>query len=912
MGNIVTIAPGPEARPATDDARAGDSSGADASPASIPDHPPIENAQSEVDVRNPEPTRSAGAEGEATKLPGMPRSYIPPGWRWMGGYTVLGLGLAGVVAGHKPSIDTVVASVLAVLLCLLTPLAVRWDQARRRKLAAKLAVAAVVVVLPMALIGYALAVWMLHGNLNPYWCIATMLCCIAAANALLYRRLMLLLAGKVALWTPFVMLQPTTMALLSFAAACIVTLWLTEAGRRAAAEKRDARSERERHSERAERILRDYEAMGQGWFWETDRQGHLTYLTGSVARALGLPDEGATSRPIARLFEASTNDEDSERTLSFHLSARTSFQELPVSAQVDGEERWWSISGQPVHDIYGNFTGFRGWGTDLTQRRRSEQHASRLAHYDSLTGLANRMQMGTSLQKILDAPLAHARECSVMLLDLDRFKHVNDTMGHPAGDALLKQVAQRLERVVDDEGRVGRLGGDEFQVVLPGRLEQQRLAEIARDIIGTLSQPYSLSGKRAVIGASVGIATCPQHGTTVDQLMRNADLALYAAKDGGRGRHHFYASDLHAAAEERSVLEADLRDALAHGALELHYQPTVSIAHRRITGFEALLRWNHPTRGWLSPAKFVPIAEDTGLVEQIGEWALREACRNLALWPREVHCAVNVSPLQFANPNLPVVVTNAIAQAGIDPSRLELEITESVFLSDDANTDAMFAALKRIGVRMALDDFGTGYSSLGYLKKAPFDKIKIDQSFVRGATEDGSRNGAIIASITGLAEALQMDTTAEGVETVDELELVETLGCSHVQGFIYEGALDAAGALARCEEGLEIEAVGPTSARQDRRRVLRRVAMQEGDDIYDVTIRNISTTGALLEGLRDVPQGCRLRIALSDSFAIDAEAVWSRGSAFGVQFFEPLETDRDGRILVLEDRVGDTSSSAAA
>src|SRR6185369_8455669 len=347
------------------------------------------------------------------------------------------------------------------------------------------------------------------------------------------------------------------------------------------------------------------------------------------------------------------------------------------------------------------------------------------------------------------------------------------------------------ERVVESPGRVGRLGGDEFQVIIPGRSTRNALAHRAERIIMALAEPYQIDGNRVMIGASLGIAIAPDDGVTSEAIIRNADLALYAAKDGGRGRHHFYAPDLHTDAQERRQLEQDLRDALASGGLQLSYQPVVHTASEKIAGFEALLRWKHPTRGWLSPAKFVPIAEEAGIIAQIGEWALRTACADLARWPESVRVAVNVSPLQFANPALPAIVTSALASAGVAPERLELEITESVFLNDDEGTDAMFAAIKRLGVRLALDDFGTGYSSLGYLKKAPFDKIKIDQSFVRGACEKGSCNGAIIAAIVRLAEALGMETTAEGVETLDELDLVRSLGCSHVQGYIYDKPLSA-------------------------------------------------------------------------------------------------------------------------
>jgi predicted signal transduction protein with EAL and GGDEF domain len=445
-------------------------------------------------------------------------------------------------------------------------------------------------------------------------------------------------------------------------------------------------------------------------------------------------------------------------------------------------------------------------------------------------------------------------------------------------------------------GQVGRLGGDEFEVIVPGNVDRTQLGELAADIIRSLSQPYSIEGQRIVIGASIGIAVSPDDGVTREELIRNVDLALYAAKDGGRGRFHFYAPDLHAEAEARSQMEEDLRDAISNGGLQLYYQPVVSTATEKITGFEALLRWQHPTRGWIPPDKFIAIAEESGLIAPIGEWALRAACQDMATWPDDIFCAVNVSPLQFANPQLPAVVTNAIARAGIAPGRLELEITESVFLNDDEGTDAMFAALKGVGVRLALDDFGTGYSSLGYLRKAPFDKIKIDQSFVRGATQPGSRNGAIIASITSLAHALGMDTTAEGVETLDELDLVRMHGCSHIQGYIYERPLPAAAASERLREGLAAIARGPRAARTPRQKMLRKVVLDHNGQLYNGTIRNISTTGALVEGLWNVPVGTIFSIQLTVNHRVTATSRWSEDDQTGFEFATPLALNGSAKI----------------
>ena len=404
-----------------------------------------------------------------------------------------------------------------------------------------------------------------------------------------------------------------------------------------------------------------------------------------------------------------------------------------------------------------------------------------------------------------------------------------------------------------------------------------------------------------VIGVSIGISFCPEDGVTADALIRNADLALYKAKGDGRGVYRFYSADMHADAEDRRQLEQDLRHALTADGLHLVYQPIVSSTTERITGYEALLRWDHPVRGAISPALFVPIAEDSGLIAPIGEWVMRTACRDAAQWDAGIRVAVNVSAMQFANPGFPTTVMQALASAQLAPERLELEITESVFLNDNDGTDAMFTRLKGLGVRLALDDFGTGYSSLGYLKKAPFDKIKIDQSFVRGATQPGSRNGAIIASITSLAQALGMETTAEGVETLDELDLIRMQGCSHVQGFIYEQPLSASAAMDRLKTGLAAVARGPRSARSPRQTMLRKVVLDHNGQLYNGTIRNISSTGALVEGLWNVPNGTIFNINLSQTHTITATTRWCDDDRMGVEFATPLQRDSSGRITAIND-----------
>jgi diguanylate cyclase (GGDEF)-like protein len=828
-----------------------------------------------------------------------PLCQIPVQWNRVAIFVVGALAFAAVAGQSLPPVFSLICAGMASAIFGCAPKLAEFEEDQVPGSAAAVSVMVFTVVLPIALTSAAFSYWMLGGGLAYHWGVATLISLTAVSTALLGNRLTVIFAGKAALWGVYAVMDASLEALGATGAGIVVMVLVTRYQSRInrSEEERQRALERVRH--RAEDILHDYEETGQGWFWETDRRGQITYVSDSVARTLDRQEGELTGRPFVELFDLKNDNRDGERTLMFHLSARSAFTELAVRAGTDFEERWWSINGRPVFDEFRNFCGFRGSGTDLTEKRKSAEYASRLAHFDSLTGLANRFQMSQSLEKILAAPLEMHRDCSVFLLDLDRFKHVNDTMGHPTGDALLKQVAQRLERAVGKMGLVGRLGGDEFQVIIPGRIDRDQLGALANDVIASLSQPYSIEGQRVVIGASIGVALSPDDGLTSESLIRNADLALYAAKDGGRGRAHFYSADLHTQAEERSRLEQDLRDAIVHGGLELFYQPVVHTATEKIAGFEALLRWRHPKHGWLSPAKFVPIAEESGLINAIGEWAIQTACQDLARWPEDVRCAVNVSPLQFANPSLPAIVANALAQFRITPSRLELEITESVFLTDNEGTDAMFAALKAIGVRLALDDFGTGYSSLGYLKKAPFDKIKIDQSFVRGATEEGSRNGAIIASITGLAQALGMDTTAEGVETLDELDLVRMFGCSHVQGFIYERALDATSATERLQTGLAAVAKGPRSARASRHMMLRKVVVENNGHYYNGTIRNVSATGALVEGLWNVPPGTIFRIALSEGFSVTATTRWCSEDRMGVEFAAALDRDASGMVVAL-------------
>ena len=643
----------------------------------------------------------------------------------------------------------------------------------------------------------------------------------------------------------------------------------------------------------ARAIFKAYENAKLGWFWSTDAQGRLTYVSRHVAQELGRESAELIGQPFAAVFGLDPDRAHAgQRTLPFLLGTHTSFIELTACAAGLADGRWWAISGLPQVDGHGEFVGYYGHGRDVTETLRSQRDASQLAMYDSLTGLANRHHMAGRLATTLTAYQAAKRSCALMMLDLDRFKQVNDTLGHQAGDELLKQVAQRLKRVVDDSCEIGRLGGDEFQIVLPNADDRGALGELGHKIITMLSQPYSIDGARCVIGASVGIAIAPYDGLASEELVRNADLALYAAKGAGRGQYRFYSSDLHSVAEDRRQLEEDMRDALAKGQMRLAYQPIVALGDNRIAGFEALLRWEHPERGDISPALFIPIAEEAGLIGALGEWALRQACTEAASWEGNARVAVNVSPIQFANAGLPALVASALAASQLAPDRLELEITESVFLGEGADTQAMFDALKRLGVRLALDDFGTGYSSLGYLQKAPFDKIKIDQSFVRSATEPGNRNAAIITAIVSLATALGMETTAEGIEARDTLDLMHSLGVSHGQGYIFSRAIDQDRVIELLSNGsLELSPDGPSTHRSDRKTLLRKVGLIHEDHRYDVMLRNLSKTGAMVEGLIDIPHGTRFVVDFGEGQLALAEVRRSHGQRQGLKFDVPLISD---------------------
>jgi diguanylate cyclase (GGDEF)-like protein/PAS domain S-box-containing protein len=426
---------------------------------------------------------------------------------------------------------------------------------------------------------------------------------------------------------------------------------------------------------------------------------------------------------------------------------------------------------------------------DITDQRRSEAKIVHMALHDALTDLPNRVLLNERLELAL-ARVRRGEMVAVHLLDLDHFKTVNDTLGHPTGDKLLKQVTARLRALVRETDTIARMGGDEFAVLQTGITQPADATALALRIIEAVSEYYDLDGSQVVIGTSVGIAVGPADGVSPDQLIRNSDLALYRAKGDGRGTYRFFGPEMDAQMQVRRSMESDLRKALAAGEFELHYQPVVNLASNEVSGVEALIRWRHPAKGLIPPNSFIPVAEEIGFIVPLGEWAIREACRAARHWPDNIKVAVNLSPIQFRNPGFVSVVIAALAQTGLSADRLELEITESTLLQDSEATLSTLYQLRALGVRIAMDDFGTGYSSLSYLQSFPFDKIKIDRSFVKDIG-DGVGSLNIVRAVAAMANGLGMTTTAEGVETEAQLHTVRAEGCTEMQGFLFSKPLPA-------------------------------------------------------------------------------------------------------------------------
>ncbi len=530
-------------------------------------------------------------------------------------------------------------------------------------------------------------------------------------------------------------------------------------------------------------LLRDFGESTSDWLWQTDEEARIRKGTIEIVGLRG-PDEARfAGRHIAELFHPSEARTVLERSIQRHQPFRDLVLTLNVGA--GNAPVWWSLTGKPVYEE-GRFTGFRGVASDVTRTKEHESRIAYMAHYDGLTGLPNRM----TLLKRLSEEIADQSDegiFALILFDLDNFKWVNDTLGHPAGDALLQKVAERVSGLCVEDDLIARLGGDEF-AVLARRADMAEMEAWLDRLIAEMATPYELWGSTVLCSISAGLRLVNASTDDADQMMKHADLALYQAKDKGRSRWEAFTDKLESRARERREIEDDLQTALAREEIIVHFQPQIAAATGELVSCEALIRWNHPRRGLVMPGAFITHAEDMGLIGQLGEWAIRASLRDARRLPEKVSVAVNMSPLQIHSSNLIATIINALAQTGVSAERLELEITESVLMTDTEFTLERLHKIKELGVRIALDDFGTGYSSLSYLRAFPFDKIKIDQSFVRGL-EDSADSRAITEATIGLAKSLRMKVTAEGVETEFQRQFLADHGVDTLQGWLISKAI---------------------------------------------------------------------------------------------------------------------------
>lgn len=558
-------------------------------------------------------------------------------------------------------------------------------------------------------------------------------------------------------------------------------------------------------------LLHDFESHASDWLWELNSKAQLHSPSKKLVALLGTNLASLTNTTFTSLFDAKYahdefGDENPIAQLEQHLSEHTPFRELVLPILIHGERHWWQLTAKPLFNHKEQFVGWRGVGSDVSHKYAAELEMRRLANIDSLTSLANRhyfyMQL-EALKKQNQFP-----SFVLLFLDLDNFKNVNDSLGHGVGDLVLKEFAQRLLSSVRSHDLLARLGGDEFAIISYGEDSAEQATTLAQRLLNTFVAPCIINGKSLKIGCSIGIALAPQHGKDTETLLKNADMALYAAKSAGRNTYRFYEPGMEIIAQQKLHLLNDMRAALEEhastntllnktfsedlvwpqtpivGQFEIHFQPQIKLATQEIIGFEALIRWRHPELGVISPAQFIPLAEESNLIIPIGIWVLVESCKYAAKWPNNWRVSVNLSAVQFRESNIVDIVRWALRISRLAPERLELEITESLLIHDNFAAQDILAALRKLGVRIALDDFGTGYSSLAYLRSFPLNKLKIDRSFVSSLTKD-TGSLAIINAIVQLADALMLETTAEGIESQVEAEILRNCGCSDAQGFYF-------------------------------------------------------------------------------------------------------------------------------
>lgn len=532
-------------------------------------------------------------------------------------------------------------------------------------------------------------------------------------------------------------------------------------------------------------LLNDFQEHASDWLWETDANGILMHVSDRFAEAAGKTPSEIQGVLLSDVIGGQDGYRRPELSnILKRIAARAAFRDVTLPVRVGAERRYWLLSAKPVFDNAGVFTGYHGVGSDVTEKRLADERIIHLARYDTMTELPNRSFFQEEVDRVLAEARTNGRSAALLCLNLDQFKSVNDTLGHFVGDILLKEVAKRIRSCVRNRDIVARLGGDEFAILQLSPDPPAGAMVLARQIVDAFKSPFKLEHGDIVIDTSLGIAVAPGDGWAADSLMKKAGLALYAAKAEGAATYRFFEPEMEAGAHRRRALEVGLRSALDNGEIQVAFQPLVDLCRGTVAGCEALVRWKSAEWGFVSPAEFIPVAEATGLIEPIGEWVLREAVKTARQWPEDTVVAVNLSPVQFKNQRLLATVVAALADSGLAPQRLELEVTESIFIDGSDHAYEMLKNLRTLGVRTSLDDFGTGYSSLSYLRRFPFDKIKIDKSFIDDvAVREESL--AIIRAIVALADVLGMSTTAEGVESLAQVAKLREAGCTQIQGYVF-------------------------------------------------------------------------------------------------------------------------------
>ena len=523
--------------------------------------------------------------------------------------------------------------------------------------------------------------------------------------------------------------------------------------------------------------MAEYEQLGSDRLFALDGEGRLNGVTSHFASLANQSAHALEGLCFAQMFELGS----AQTELLDGLSRRQPFSDLVMPIKVGRELRYWSLNARPVEGGQDG-VAFRGIVTDVTAKKEAEARVSRLAHFDALTDLPNRLTFEEEAPAHIERATP-ANRCGLIFLDIDHFKAANDEHGHRFGDAVLTHVAARLVKVVGDDAVVARFGGDEFAVLLRNGVTQARLSAVAQAIVDAMAVPIQKEGLTLNVSVSVGFAMAPDDAASLPDLLHYADLALYASKEAGRNRWTAFEDDMNASARLRRTLVGEMEDALDRGEFSLAYQPLFDARKLQVKGFEALIRWNSASRGFVSPAEFIPLAEESGFIGKLGEWVIRTATAQVARWPEPITVAVNVSPVQLRTDGLEHIVADALRRARLQPSRLELEITEGVLLHENRRTRALLERLRAIGIRFSLDDFGTGFSSLGYLQKFAFHKIKIDRSFVNELQSDGNGR-AIVKAVITLARDMGMLTVAEGIELPGQLAALQALGCDQIQGYL--------------------------------------------------------------------------------------------------------------------------------